>query len=97
LHEQGKKWAGIDAIEGKVGDMWNKNVIEPANIIIQAIKSAVEAAIMILKIDDIMLQWENQWKVDHLVNQEKREKLKNSFLKIYKYQNFLFFYAIIRV
>ena len=54
LHEQGKKWAGIDAIEGKVRDMWDKNVIEPANITIQAIKSAVEAAIMILKIDDVI-------------------------------------------
>ncbi|MFP3167228.1 MAG: thermosome subunit beta [Candidatus Nanopusillus sp.] len=54
LHEQGKKWAGIDAIEGKVRDMWEKNVIEPANITIQAIKSAVEAAIMVLKIDDVI-------------------------------------------
>jgi chaperonin GroEL (HSP60 family) len=54
LHEQGKKWAGIDAIEGKIADMWEKNVIEPANITIQAIKSAVEAAIMILKIDDVI-------------------------------------------
>jgi len=54
LHEQGKKWAGIDATEGKVKDMWEKNVIEPANITIQAIKSAVEAAIMILKIDDVI-------------------------------------------
>jgi chaperonin GroEL (HSP60 family) len=54
LHEQGKKWAGIDAIEGKIADMWEKNVIEPANITIQAIKSAVEAAIMVLKIDDVI-------------------------------------------
>jgi len=54
LHEQGKKWAGVDAIEGKIADMWEKNVIEPANITIQAIKSAVEAAIMVLKIDDVI-------------------------------------------
>ncbi|BBL45408.1 thermosome subunit alpha [Nanobdella aerobiophila] len=53
-HEQGKKWYGIDASEGKVTDMWAKNVIEPASITLQAIKSATEAAIMILKIDDVI-------------------------------------------
>ncbi|MGC9079872.1 MAG: TCP-1/cpn60 chaperonin family protein, partial [Nanopusillaceae archaeon] len=53
-HESGKKWYGIDAIEGKVADMWEKNVIEPVNITLQAIKSATESAIMILKIDDVI-------------------------------------------
>ncbi len=53
-HENGKIWYGIDAVEGKVTDMWEKGVIEPANITIQAIKSATEAAIMILKIDDVI-------------------------------------------
>jgi thermosome len=53
-HEQGKKWYGINAIEGKIADMWAENVIEPANITIQAIKSATEAAAMILKIDDVI-------------------------------------------
>ncbi|MEM1896000.1 MAG: thermosome subunit beta [Nanopusillaceae archaeon] len=53
-HENGKIWYGIDAIEGKVSDMWELGVIEPADITIQAIKSATEAAIMILKIDDVI-------------------------------------------
>ncbi|RDD52429.1 thermosome subunit [Nanoarchaeota archaeon NZ13-N] len=53
-HEDGKVWYGIDAVEGKVADMWEIGVIEPADITIQAIKSATEAAIMILKIDDVI-------------------------------------------
>jgi len=53
-HEAGKVWYGVDAAEGKIADMWEKGVIEPADITIQAIKSATEAAIMILKIDDVI-------------------------------------------
>ncbi len=53
-HENGKLWYGVDAIEGKIVDMWEKGVIEPANITIQALKSATEAAIGILKIDDVI-------------------------------------------
>jgi len=53
-HEGGKIWYGVDAAEGKITDMWEKGVIEPADITIQAIKSATEAAIMILKIDDVI-------------------------------------------
>ena len=53
-HEQGKIWYGVDAINSKVADMWELNVIEPANVTTQAIKSATEAANMILKIDDVI-------------------------------------------
>jgi len=53
-HEEGKMWYGVDAVEGKIVDMWEKGVVEPADITIQAIKSATEAAIMILKIDDVI-------------------------------------------
>jgi len=53
-HEGGKIWYGVDAVESKIADMWEKGVIEPADITIQAIKSATEAAIMILKIDDVI-------------------------------------------
>ena len=53
-HEQNEIWAGVDIINGKIANMWDLNVIEPANITKQAIKSATEAAIMILRIDDII-------------------------------------------
>ena len=53
-HEKGQTWAGIDIAEGKVGDMTKLNVYEPLAVKKQIIKSATEAASMILKIDDII-------------------------------------------
>ena len=54
MHDKGKKWAGIDVFSGKVVDSWKANVIEPLKIKTQAIKSASESAIMILRIDDVI-------------------------------------------
>jgi len=53
-HEKGEKWAGIDVFEGKVSDMEKLGVYEPVAVKKQAIKSATEAATMILKIDDVI-------------------------------------------
>jgi thermosome len=53
-HEEGKKTYGIDVYLGKIVDMKAKGVIEPLKIKTQAIKSAAEAAEMILRIDDII-------------------------------------------
>jgi thermosome len=53
-HEKGEKWAGVDVFEGKVSDMEKQNVYEPLAVKKQIIKSATEAATMILKIDDII-------------------------------------------
>ena len=50
----GKKWTGIDAKEGKVSDMLSKNIVEPVVVKEQIIKSATEAACMILRIDDVI-------------------------------------------
>ena len=55
LHADGKKYAGIDVISGKiVEDMTKINVIEPILVKEQVLKSATEAATTILKIDDII-------------------------------------------
>ena len=51
---EGKKWTGIDAKEGKVADMLSKNIVEPVVVKEQIIKSATEAASMILRIDDVI-------------------------------------------
>jgi thermosome len=51
---EGKKWSGIDAKEGKVTDMLSKNIVEPVVVKEQIIKSATEAASMILRIDDVI-------------------------------------------
>jgi chaperonin GroEL (HSP60 family) len=54
MHDQGKKWAGIDVFAGKVMDAWKCGVIEPLKIKTQAISSAAEVAMMILRIDDVI-------------------------------------------
>ena len=53
-HEKGETWAGIDVLEGKVKDMTKVGVFEPITVKKQIIKSATEAASMILKIDDVI-------------------------------------------
>jgi chaperonin GroEL (HSP60 family) len=53
-HEKGETWAGIDVLAGKVEDMTKINVYEPLAVKKQIIKSATEAATMILKIDDVI-------------------------------------------
>ena len=53
-HSKKQKWAGIDVFSGKVMDAWKKGVIEPLKIKTQAISSASEVAIMVLRIDDVI-------------------------------------------
>jgi len=48
------RWFGVDVYTGKVEDMKKMGVIEPLRTKLQAIKSATEAAIMILRIDDVI-------------------------------------------
>jgi archaeal chaperonin len=53
-HSQGKKWTGIDARNTRVADMYSIDIIEPVAVKEQIIKSATEAACMILRIDDVI-------------------------------------------
>jgi len=53
-HDKKQKWAGIDVFSGKVMDAWKRGVIEPLKIKTQAISSASEVAVMILRIDDVI-------------------------------------------
>ena len=53
-HKAGKKYAGLNPFTGKVEDMFALNVIEPYRIGKQAINSATDAAVMILRIDDVI-------------------------------------------
>ena len=53
-HEEGKIDYGLNVITGDIEDLFKKGVIEPLKIKTQAIKSASEAALMILRIDDII-------------------------------------------
>ncbi|MEO2220156.1 MAG: thermosome subunit beta [Nitrosopumilus sp.] len=53
-HNQGQKWTGIDAKNTKIADMMAIHVVEPIVVKEQIIKSATEAACMILRIDDVI-------------------------------------------
>ncbi len=53
-HEKGQLWAGVDVFDGKIADLREKGVLEPHGVKMQVIKSAAEAAGMILKIDDVI-------------------------------------------
>ena len=51
---QGRKWTGIDARNTKIADMLSIDVVEPIAVKEQIIKSATEAACMVLRIDDVI-------------------------------------------
>jgi len=53
-HEKGEVWAGVDVLNGKVGDMTALDVFEPLAVKEQIVTSASEAASMIIRIDDVI-------------------------------------------
>lgn len=54
-HDKGQVWAGIDVFTGKTMDAWEAGVLEPLKIKTQALSSASEVAVMILRIDDVIV------------------------------------------
>jgi thermosome len=48
------RWYGVDVFSGKVRDTHALNVVEPLRVKLQVVKSATEAASMILRIDDVI-------------------------------------------
>ncbi len=53
-HDQGNKSYGVNVFDGNIMDAINGGVIDPLKVKTQAIKSAAEAADMILRIDDVI-------------------------------------------
>jgi len=53
-HKDGKVHAGLNVYTGKVVDMMDQKVIEPIRVGRQAINSATDAAVLILRIDDVI-------------------------------------------
>jgi chaperonin GroEL (HSP60 family) len=51
---KGAKWTGVDVRNTVVADMFKQNVLEPLIVKEQIIKSATEAACMILRVDDVI-------------------------------------------
>ena len=55
VHSKGRKNAGLNVYEGKVVDMLAEGVIEPLRSKRQSIQSASETAIMLIRVDDMMI------------------------------------------
>ena len=53
-HDAGCATAGVDVRTGEAVDMEAAGVVEPLRVKTQAISSATEAAVMILRIDDVI-------------------------------------------
>jgi len=58
-HKSGLQRAGVDLASGKPVDMGEAHVIEPIRVGRQAIESATDAAVMILRIDDVIASKSN--------------------------------------
>lgn len=54
-HADGKKYAGLNVYTGQVVDMRDAGVIEPERVKTQAIKSATETAMLLVRVDDMMV------------------------------------------
>lgn len=54
-HSDGGKWFGVDVFSCKVSDMLIQGVVEPYVVKLQVLKSAVETAAMILRIDGLVI------------------------------------------
>ncbi len=53
-HERGETNAGLNVYSGEIVDMRKNNVIEPLRTKRQSVRSAADAAILILRIDDVI-------------------------------------------
>ncbi|MFO1533880.1 MAG: TCP-1/cpn60 chaperonin family protein, partial [Thermoplasmatota archaeon] len=53
-HKKGNKTFGVNVFTGEIEDMVKNHVIEPLRVGTQEIKASTEAAVMILRIDDVI-------------------------------------------
>ncbi len=54
-HADGAKYAGLNVYTGEIVDMHEAGVIEPERVKTQAIKSATETAMLLVRVDDMMI------------------------------------------
>ncbi len=53
-HNEGHEHKGIDVFDGSIIDAFDKGIVEPFQVKLEAVVSATELAIMILRIDDVI-------------------------------------------
>jgi thermosome len=73
-HKEGERWYGVDVLNNRLHDMMSLNVIDPVAVKKQVIKSAVEAASLVLKIDDIIAASKLSEKEGKKKEEEEEEK-----------------------
>ncbi len=73
-HAEGKKWHGIDIETGEIVDMWERGVIEPARVKINALKAGTEVATLILRIDDVIAAKRTEEEEKKSEKKEEEEK-----------------------
>jgi len=78
-HEKGETWAGVEVHDGKPKNMEKAGVYEPLAVKKQIIKSATEAATMILKIDDIIAAGKMKTPTPPKTPSEKSEESTSEF------------------
>ncbi|MCZ0860594.1 MAG: thermosome subunit alpha [Methanocorpusculum sp.] len=54
-HATGEKYAGLNVFTGKIVDMKSEGVVEPKRVKRQAIQSASETAMLLIRVDDMMI------------------------------------------
>ncbi len=54
-HAKGQKNAGLNVYNGEIIDMLKEGVIEPSRSKRQSIQSSAESAIMLIRVDDMMI------------------------------------------
>lgn len=54
-HAMGQKYAGLNVFTGEVVDMKEEGVVEPKRVKRQAIQSASETAMLLIRVDDMMI------------------------------------------
>ncbi|MEM1815993.1 MAG: thermosome subunit alpha [Desulfurococcaceae archaeon] len=80
LHAEGKKDSGIDVVSAEiVNDMATRNVIEPLLVKEAMIKTAAEAALAVLKIDDIIAASPMKKEKEKEKKEEEKELSKPEF------------------
>ena len=72
-HDSGNKNAGLNLFTGKVQDTLMQGIIEPLKIKTQAIASASEVAIMILRIDDVIASGKSKSRKVNMANMQDYE------------------------
>ena len=80
IHEKGEVWAGVNVFEGKIQDMKALEVFEPLSVKKQIIISATEAAVMILKVDELVstkkpIRREEEPKGERAKEEKRRERM----------------------